>query len=143
MGGGGLTIRANKQRRQKIPERLVSILGFLAVHRIPQADNREFGRDVGAVDFAAKARAQPCEEITDMVGVRVRQEEGVKGLGRDWEAFDVVRERIAFALKYAAIDCEALTAGRMEDEVGGTRDRTAGPERLIKERRGRERVVCR
>lgn len=78
-----------------------------------------------------------------MVGVRVRQEEGVKGLWRDREAFDVVRERIAFALEYTAIDCEALTAGGMEDEVSGTGDRTAGPERLIEERRGRERVVCR
>ena len=78
-----------------------------------------------------------------MVGVRVRQEEGVKVLGWDREAFDVVRERIAFTLKYAAIDCEALTAGGMKDEVGGTRDRTAGPERLIEERRGRECVVCR
>ena len=48
-----------------------------------------------------------------MVGVRVRQEEGVKGLGRDREAFDVVRERIAFALEYATINCEALTAGGM------------------------------
>ena len=78
-----------------------------------------------------------------MVGVRVRQEEGVKGLGRDRETFDVVRERIAFALEYTAIDCEALTAGGMEDEVSGTGDRTAGPERLIEERRGRECVVCR
>ena len=78
-----------------------------------------------------------------MVGVRVRQEEGVKGLGWNRQDFDVVRERITFALEYAAIDCEALTAGGMEDEVGGTGDRTAGPERLIEERRGRERVVCR
>ena len=78
-----------------------------------------------------------------MVGVRVRQEEGVKGLGWNRQDFDVVRERITFALEYAAIDCEALTAGRMEDEVGGTGDRTAGPERLIEERRGRERVVGR
>lgn len=55
MGGGGLAVRADKQRRQQIPERLVSILGFLAIHRIPQANNRELGRNVGAVDFTAEA----------------------------------------------------------------------------------------
>ena len=78
-----------------------------------------------------------------MVRMCVGKEERMQGLRRNREAVDIINGVVAFALEQAAIDREALTAGGMEDEVSGTGDRTAGPERLIEERRGRERVVCR
>ena len=90
MGGGGVSVGADEESRKQIPEGFITLLYRLAVQRVTEADDGQLRGDVGAVDLSAEAGAEPGEEITDMVDVRVGEEESVQGRGRHREAFDRV-----------------------------------------------------
>jgi hypothetical protein len=141
IGSRGVTIRADEERRQEVPESFVILLYRLAIQGVAETDDGKLRRDVGAVDLPAEAGAEPGEEVSDVVGVCVGKEERMQGLRRNREAFDVVDGVVAFALEQPAIDGEALTAGGVIDEVGRAGNCSTGTEGLIEERRGRERVM--
>jgi hypothetical protein len=117
IGSRGITIRADEERRQEIPQGFVPLLYQLAIQGVTQTDEGKLRRDVGAVDLPTEAGAEPGEEIPDVVRVCVGKEERVQGLRRNREAVDIIDGVVAFALEQPAIDGEALTAGGVIDEV--------------------------
>ena len=74
MRSGGIPIWANEERREQVQERLVALLRSLTVQGIAEADEGELRGDVRAVDFPPESRAQPHEEVSDVIRVRMGEE---------------------------------------------------------------------